>query len=55
MTSRRLRDHGKELVVGDIVGVRVKGKETGKEQKEENMEMKEKEEEAGNEVVEDAE
>ena len=26
LTSRRLREHGKQLVVGDLVGVRVGGK-----------------------------
>ena len=55
MTSRRLREHGKQLVVGDLVGVRVKGKETSKQQNEGKGEMKEKEEEGGDEPIDDGE
>ena len=33
MTSRRIREHGKELVVGDIVGVKVANKKVEKEEK----------------------
>ena len=33
LTSRRIREHGKELVVGDIVGVKVANKKVEKEEK----------------------